>query len=250
LAQTHNDWYALLITESDKESLHEAGDFTMSRQKLFFGCTDDITALHNRNNNREAYMIQNTNGGLPYDGAWVGKCLPYQIGSITWKYKVPTGVLASNFDTTELKLIRDSHGQTFTEQSGIIHSNEGITTGGEYIDNMMSRDFVQARLEEALFGLLIRSNKVAFDNTGLDSIEATMREVFQLCGRQGIIAQVGDEKDMEKSDEGIYMYQVWVPSRSEISTNDRAARKASGIRFSFTVAGAVHGVEVNGVIEV
>ena len=249
LVQTNNDWYVLHITEKDKDSLHSAGDFALINRKMFFGCSDDLSVLNDRNNNREAYMIQNV-GGFSYDAAWVGEGLPHPIGSITWKYRTPTGVLPSMFSTTELNEIRSKNGQTFTEQSGIIYSNEGITTGGEYIDNMMSCDFVHARLEEALFSLKIKSGKVSMDDEGLEMIESAMRGVFKLCGKQKIIAAVGSEADMEKSDEGKYMYQIWVPLRSEIPANDRAERKATGIRFKFTVAGAVHSTEINGIIEI
>jgi len=154
LSLTNNDWYALLITERDKESLHIAGNFTMSNEKIFFGCTPTVEALNNRNNNREAYIIHDKADQF-YEAAWVGVCLPKPIGSITWKYQKPTGVLPASFSTTILKEIRDKKGQTFTKRSGITYSNEGITTGGEYIDNIMSRDFVKARLEEAIFNLKI-----------------------------------------------------------------------------------------------
>ena len=249
LVTTNNDWYALLIAERNPLALVAAGDFAMSNEKLFFGCSADIEALDDRNNNREAYLIHDK-ADKYYEAAWVGLCLPATIGTITWKWKSPTGVLPANFTTTELGEIRSKNGQTFSKQSGVVYSNEGITTGGEYIDNMMSRDFVKARLEEALFGLQIRNGKISFDDSGLAMVESTMREVFQLCGKQKIIAEVGSEEDMKKSDEGVYMYQVFVPSRSEVSVNDRAERKASGIKFKFTVAGAIHKMEVEGTIEV
>lgn len=249
LITAHNDWYALLITERVAASLALAGDFALANEKLFFGCASAIAALTGRNNNREAYLIHNLAAEFP-EAAWVGLCLPQTIGSITWKWKSPTGVSESNFSTTELGQIRDGHGQTFSKRSGIVYSDEGITTGGEYIDNMMSRDYVKTRLEEALFNLQIKNGKIPFDNSGFKIIEATMREVFNTCGQNGIIAKVETEDDQKKSDEGKYMYTITIPERADIPATDRAARKIPGIKFAFTVAGAVHGMEIAGVIEV
>ncbi len=249
LITSHNDWYVLLITERDAASLELAGDFALSNEKMFFGCSASIATLTDRNNNREAYLIHDKATEYP-EAAWVGMCLPKDIGSITWKWKAPTGVSAAGFSTTELNQIRTGKGQTFTKRSGIIYSNEGITTGGEYIDNMMARDYVQARLGEALFNLQVKNDKVPFDNSGFAMIESTMREVFKDCGKNGIIARVTIEDDAELSDEGEYMYTVTVPERADISATDRAARTIPGIKFSFTVAGAVHKMTVNGTIEV
>jgi len=249
LVLTHNDWYALLITERDKESLAEAGDFAMSHEKMFFGCTTDLTALEGRNNKREVYLIHDKADRF-YEAAWVGMCLPKPIGSITWKFKAPTGVLPADYSTTELREIRTNRGQTFTKRSGVIYANEGITTGNEYIDNMMSRDYVKARLEESLFNLEIKSDKVSFDGDGLTLIEAALIEVFDNCGEAKIIAKVENEEDAKKSDKGKYMYKVSVPERSSVPEVDRANRRLPGVKFSFTVAGAVHSMDVEGTIEV
>ncbi len=249
LIGAHNDWYGLLIPERDAASLALAGDFALSNEKMFFGCSDLVAALTDRNNNREAYLIHDKASEYP-EAAWVGMCLPQDIGSITWKWKAPTGVSAAGFTTAELNQIRNGNGQTFTKRSGIIYSNEGITTGGEYIDNMMARDYVKARLGEGLFNLQIKNGKIPFGNGGFAMIEAAIREVFKDCGKRGIIGKVEDKADAALSDEGEYMYAVTVPERADIPATSRASRTIPGIDFSFTVDGAVHKMTVNGTIEV
>lgn len=249
LVGTHNDWYGLLIAERDASSLHTAGDVSLSNEKIFIGCAVSVDALTGRNNIREAYLIHNDAANFP-EAAWAGLCFPQTIGSITWKWKRPTGVVASNFTLTQLNAIRAAKGQTLSERSGIIYSDEGITTGGEYIDVVMSRDFVKARLGEALFALQVRNGKIPFDDSGAAMIESTMREVFKSAAAQGIIARAVSEADKAKSDEGEYMYTVTIPQRSDVPANDRAARNWTGIKFSFTIAGAVHKVDIDGEITI
>lgn len=249
LLQTRSGWYLLMITERDKTSLAAAGAWALANERLFVGCTTDLTALSERNNIREAYLIHDGAAAFP-EAAWVGEALPYSIGEITWKWRTPTGAVASGFTLTQLNTIRSGKGQTLSERSGVVYSDEGITTGGEYIDTIMARDFVKARLGEALFSLFINSKKVPFDGTGAAMIDSALREVFQLCGRQGIIGKVEEEADREYSDEGVYMYTLSVPSRSEVPSADRAARKWSGITFLFVIAGAVHKTAISGTITV
>ncbi|MEW6525085.1 MAG: DUF3383 family protein [Spirochaetota bacterium] len=249
LVLTHNDWYGLLITSRDADDLHTAGTWALGHEKLFIGCTASPTALTDRNNIREAYVIHDKATDYP-EAAWAGLCFPQSIGSITWKWKSPTGVVASSFTLTQLNAIRDGKGQTFSERSGIVYSDEGITTGGEYIDVIMSRDYIKARLGEALFALQTRVGKIPFDDYGGAMLEATIRDVLRQAGKQGIIAKAVSEADKKLSDEGEYMYQVYVPPRSEVPANDRAERKWTGITFSFALAGAVHKTQISGTITI
>lgn len=243
----YNDWYGFLITERDNVTVNAAGDWALANEKLFIGCALASSALTDRNNIREAYLIHDDAANFP-EAAWAGLCLPQEIGSITWKWKTPTGAKASGFTPAQLQEIRDKNGQTLSKRSGVIYSDEGITTGGEYIDVIMSRDYVKARLSENLFAMNIRLPKISMDNSGMSLIESALREVFNECGERGIIAKAESEEDKAKSDEGVYMYKVNVPLRHEIPVNDRAARKVPGITFSFTIAGAVHSYDIDGVI--
>lgn len=249
LVGTHNDWYGLLITERGETSLHAAGDWCLGNEKLFIGCCADVSALTDRNNIREGYLIHDDADNYP-EAAWAGVCFPQAIGSITWKWKTPTGVIAGDFSLTELNAIRDGNGQTLSERSGVVYADEGITTGGEFIDVIMSRDYIKARLAEALFALNIRSRKIPFDDAGAAMMESAIRDVLRQAGKQGIIAQAVSEADKELSDEGEYMYTVTIPERSEVPANDRAARKWTGIEFTFVLAGAVHATEISGTITI
>ncbi len=247
LSQLHDDWYGLLITERDSESLHEAGDWSLGNEKMFIGCTESASALTGRNNIREAYIIHDDADNFP-EAALSGMCFPETPGSITWKWKSPTGVTASTFDLTTLNAIRSGNGQTFSKRSGVVYSDEGITTGGEYIDVVMARDYVKARIGEAIFALQLKVDKIPFDNSGAAMLDACIREVLHQAGEDGIIAVATTEEDKNSSDEGEYMYTLSVPDRSDVPANDRAARKWTGITFKFTLAGAVHGTAIEGTI--
>jgi hypothetical protein len=245
LAQTHNDWYALLIQERLSASLHEAGDAASGMKKLFIGCSADTAALTGRNNIREAYLIHDQASAFP-EAAWAGHCLPKTLGTYTWKWKSPSGVTAANLTSTQLQAIRDAHGQSVESFAGVTFVDEGITTGGEFIDVIQRMDYIQARVHEDLFGLNIRMDQVAYDDKGFALVDATIRTRLKASAAAGMIAAVGSKEDMEYSDDGVHMFKVSVPRRADIPVNDRAARILSGVTFSFVVSGAVHKYNVNG----
>jgi len=243
------DWYVLLIPERDKASLHSAGDAASSIDKIFFGCTSDITALDSRNNIREAYLIHSSPETYP-ECALVGMCLPKTPGSYTWKWKAPNGVTASNFTLTQLNTIREKHGFTMSERAGIVYSDEGITTGGEYIDIIQIRDYIKSTLGTDIFSLQVNCDKIPYTNQGITQIESVIRTRLRICGSMGMIATVDTDADKKNSDEGIYQYTVTIPERSDIAAIDRAARKIPGVAFKLIASGAVHELTIDGVITV
>jgi hypothetical protein len=171
LKASHGDWYGLLITSRTADDLHAAGTWALANEKLFIGCAAAVAALTGRNNIREAYLIHDGAAAFP-EAAWAGLCFPQDIGSITWKWKSPTGVVASGFTLTELNAIRAAKGQTFSKRSGVVYSDNGITTGGEFIDVIMSRDYIKARLGEAIFALQVKVKKIPFDDSGAAMLES------------------------------------------------------------------------------
>jgi len=250
LRTTDDAWYTINIDSRLKADLNAVGTWANSNTKLFIGGSSDITALDTRNVDREAYLIHN-NAVTDYpDCAWVGRVIPEDPGSATWKWKVLNGQNASTFTSTELNTIRTNNGQAIQEQAGATYVNEGITTSGEYIDIIQGQDWVEDQLKIGLLSLLINNNKVALDNTGIAQVEGVVRDVMKRAGDQGIIAAATDDADFALSDDKVYIYQVTTPARSEISTTDRANRTLPDVKFTYTTAGAIHKVEVTGKITV
>ncbi len=256
-------FYAVFIPERTKTDLYEAGTWASDNKKFFFGCTDDITALTGRNNEREAFLIHDKPDSytITIDGqstvfytypecAWAGQNLPKDPGSITWKWKSLNNQIAANFTSTELGTIREDKGQTITEIGGVPVVNEGITTKGEYIDVIRGQDWVKARIEEGLYQLFISNDKIPMDNTGIAQVEGVVRSVLKQAGNMGIIARATTEAELANSDDKEYMYKVTVPKREDLSMNDRAARKLSGVHFVYWLAGAIHEAQVQGKITV
>jgi len=249
LVTTFDEFYAVLIDSRETADLLAAGSWANSNQKFFFGCSEDPSDLPGNTADREAYLIHDTPTDYP-ECAWVGKELPKTPGSNTWKWKRLSGQSASEFTSTQLNTIRTNNGNALQEQAGVIFTNEGVTTSGEYIDIIIGQDWVEDQLRTGLLGLFVRNDKIPMDDTGIAQVEGVVRDVLKRAGDNGIIAAAVSEDDMLLSDDKVYMYQVTVPLRSEISANDRANRTLTNVKFVYTTAGAIHKVTVTGYIQV
>lgn len=243
----NDTWYALLIADRTKAEIHVAGTWANSNKKLFFGCSDDITILDDRNNDREILVCHTRPEDYP-EAAWVGQNLNKAPGSITWKWKQLNGQIAASYDMTELNTIREKNGQTLTEFSGAIIMNEGKTTSGEFIDVIHGQDWVEAMLEADLFKLATDNEKIPFDNDGISQVESVIRARMRIAGNAGIIAKAVTDEEQKRSDDGEYLYTVTVPTRDEVSSQDRGARHLPDVAFSYELAGAIHRITVNGKI--
>lgn len=249
-----NSWYALFIPSRIKTDLHEAGDWCGANGKLFIGGTTDKTALTGRNQIREAYLISNDAANFP-EVAWSGSVMTYTPGSATWSFKKSNGVVESGFNTTDTNAILnpstgDAPGNVFANMAGVVVSAYGKTTGLEFIETIVSRDYVQARMLEALSRLLIVNKKIPYTLAGFALVESEIRSVLRDAGLKGIIAEVSSDDDKTRSDLNDYQYQVVIPqSLDEIPTNDRANFKLP-ISFKFRIAGAVHYMDISGTITV
>ena len=249
LKTTNDDWYAICVESREKADLNAVGTWANSNKKFFFGGTDDITSLTDRNVDREAYLVHDNDDTDFPECAWVGKCISKTPGSATWKWKTLSGQNASTFTSTELNTIRTNSGQALQSQKNVVFVNEGLCTSGEYIDIILGQDWVEDQLTTDLLSLFLKNDKIAFDDTGIAQVEGVVRDVLRRAGDNGIIARAVSDDDLEISDDKVYIYQVTMVSRADTSASDRAARTYQGISFVYTTAGAIHKTTVTGYIQ-
>ena len=188
LITTDNDWYGICIDSRAKADLQGAGTWANSNKKFFFGGTSDLTALTDRNIDREAYLIHDNLLADYPECAWVGQNMPKQPGSITWKWKSLSGQNASTFTSTQLNTIRTNNGQALQTQAGATYVNEGKTTSGEFIDIIHGQDWVDDQLQIGLLALFVNNDKIAMDDSGIALVEGGVRDVLKRAGDNSIIA--------------------------------------------------------------
>ncbi|MBW2672320.1 MAG: DUF3383 family protein [Deltaproteobacteria bacterium] len=243
LIKTNSDWYFLLSPERGEAAIKEIAAWVQANKKLYVTCPDGtvndvITYATDIAGDRTALIYHDDPSQYP-DAAWVGRCAPENPGSITWKFKTLQGITPANVSTTDITNLHSANANTYVQKLGVNQTSEGLTTGNEYIDIIRGQDWVEARMSEAIHRLLFTSPKIPYDNRGIAMVVSTIQAVLQYATDREIIARDSD---------GNGMWSVTAPDRSEILTNYIANRILPDVEFEFVAAGAIHKVQIRGVI--
>lgn len=171
------------------------------------------------------------------DAAWLGRQLPTEPGSSTWKFKQLGGVSPSKLTSNERKILKDKNGNTYENRGGVSVTSEGTVASGEFIDIIRGVDWLSARITETIFTRLVNSEKVPFTDGGAAIIEADIRSNLDQGVAQGFLA--ADPP-----------FEINIPRVADVPVLDRTARNLPDITFNAPLAGAVHSASINGVVKV
>ena len=247
----HDDFYFLLLASRTQADIEEAASWAGANGKLFVAQADiseevsTITTMAGNIASSRVALYAHDGGTSEIDqyldAAIVGRMAPTDAGSATWKFKTLDGVSIATYSNTDQNTLLDANVNSYVRRMGVDMTNDGLETSGGYIDIQEAKDWLKARIEESIFFLLYSNEKIPYDNTGIAQVVNSLKGVLKRAVRQEIIAT-------NLADKGLW--SVDVPLRSEIAKNDIANRILPDINFEATVAGAIHTVQVEGVLKV
>lgn len=246
----NDDWYAVLLDSyglAEISALAANVEATGTPGKLFLASTSDsdvltssaadIASVLQAASYVRTAIMWHENPHIGIEAGWGGACLPFDPGSITWNLFTIAGATASAMTSSEIAFIEAKAGNYYLLISGRNVTQNGITPGADFIDTTRGIDFIAARLAENIFARLAAANKIPFTDPGISIIEAEVRGVMDLGVTQSIFTN-----DPAPT--------VTVPRAAAVSTVDRANRLLPDVNWTAQLAGAVHNVEVNGIVTV
>lgn len=210
--------------------------------KLYFASldTDDSTTITVSGLRRTVLFYCDATEEVPVPAAaLVGETAGRTAGSFTYKNLILSGIAAQEMTEAELSAIHDKGGITFISKAGDNVTSEGKVAGGEYIDVIDSEDYIIQQLAYKTQKVLNNAAKVPYDNNGIAMLESVAADVLLGAYNNGMIATKED---------GSPDYSVSYALRADTKEADRANRVYLGGSFAFTLAGAIHTVEITGTI--
>ena len=198
---------------------------------------------------RTVVVFYNDSSIATPEAAVVGATAGLTVGAFTYKNIILTGVKGLSLTDNN---IADIHGQnaiTILTKAGDIVTSEGKTAAGEYIDVIDTIDWIISNIEYQTQKILNNQAKVPYTNTGIGMLESATINVLETAGRMGMLSpSASSDTDTSSTSGGSYNYTTNFALREETNSSDRSQRKYIGGKFSFTISGAIHEVEVNGEI--
>ena len=178
------------------------------------------------------------------DAGCVGYWAGMPVGSLTLDTKTFNNVSAATWNSGDLAtMLANTPGVAapipYVKQAGVPVLAGSWTTNGTYADLRRCKDWLKARMKEALFALLLQNPKVPFTQHGFNMVRHALEGVLNRAANRGILqkrAGIGDGR-----------WEIEIPTLAWLAKNDSAAlsqRILRTIRVRCWPQGAIEAFEV------
>lgn len=237
----NSSWFALLAGTHTAANVLALAGYISTTKKLYFTSTQDAAAIAVATTDigsqlkalgyDQTNVMFNTTADTTYpEAAWVGSQLTYTPGSNTWEFKTLEGVPVNNLSSTARSNLESKNISYYITVAGVNITKNSKMADGTWIDQQVGVFWTESRMQEAIFGLLVRKPKVPLTDEGITLVEAQQRSVLSLGVRNGLYES----------------YTVTPPRKADIPKNLVAQRIAGDFKFEAVLAGAMHKVIVRG----
>lgn len=243
VAAENNAWYGLIAATRTLADQQMVADWTEANNKLFVTATDskaataDMLEYASVNTLDRTAVIYHSTADLTADddwadAAWLGKMFPKDPGTANWAFKSLATVAADDLSGAEQATIEGVNGNYYISVAGISVTRLGTVGSGEYLDIIRGIDWLEARIQQEVFGDLQRNDKVAFTDAGVQVVLSALRSVLQEAQDAGLLAS----------------YTATAPEVADVSVTDKGNRLLPDVNFTGVLAGAINVVEINGTV--
>lgn len=247
-------WYGLTICSQTKADILQVAAYIETQLKIFIAdsadaailvaatTTDVASVLKSFSYKRTAILYSGTvNDGAA--AAWLGGQLPQTPGASTWKFKQLVGIAPDQLTSSQrntcigLPGIPQKNCNIYDVVGGVPITEEGIMSGGQFIDLTVFIDWLVSTMQVNVYTLLVQAPKIPYTDQGIAIVENGVRQTLNQGISNGGI-------------DGNSPVVVNVPAVLDIPVADRAERLLPDVTFSCRLAGAIHFVEIHGTVTV
>ena len=250
IALEDNDWYCLLTHYNSNAVVLAADAWIQTQSKIYLpdvseteaatttvGNSDTLDDMATLNRERTG-GIYHWNAGEMFAAAWAGKNLPNDPGSISWKFWTLSGVTVKKLTSTQrANLVARSANFYETVAGDEDMTSEGTTADGDWIDVQRGLDWIEDDMSKGVFGVLKGAKKVPFTDAGVAMLEKEMKATLKRAVTMGILAASPAPT-------------VTVPAVADVSAVNKTNRTVPDMKFTATLAGAVHKATLTGIVSV
>lgn len=247
IANENNEWYCLLTHFNSNAYVLAAAGWIETQKKIYVvsvnetdsvtqadGASDTIDDLQTAARARTSGMYHPSPAAF-LGAALAGRCLPIDPGGETWALKRLSGPAPVKLTATQRANLVARFGNSYESVAGVNVTFQGKMADGDFIDVQRGLDFLEDDIQKSVFEALVGVNKVPYTDRGVALLVAALRGALTRSFLAGII----------NAD-----FVITFPKVADVSTADKTARLLPDVKFTATLQGAIHKVNVVGVISV
>ncbi len=254
-----NDWFGLLLDSNSKAEVLAAAAYIEPKRKVFFYSTADYAAKDGSSTTDVMFLTK----GLDYFstlGLWhqdVGSLLaPGALalflvttpGNGILAHNEVVGVLASDTAPNGSPWLSDTEGAAVLAKNGNIYETlgsqgdlyGGTVAGGDFVDNVRFIDFMYARIQETMIGL-VQAGIVKMTDKGIQKAVSTLLNLLLSWTKTPYEAL---------DDSPANAPTVTAPTLAQIPKADLAIRKLPAMTFGCRLQGAIQLFDITGNVDI
>lgn len=170
------------------------------------------------------------------------KAMSYHAGEETWALKSLASITPSTLTSTFIAALSEDNINYIISVASKTVTMGGKTNGGEWIDIIRFRDWLQNDMQVRVVNLLIANPKIPYTDAGIGLVENQMLASLKEGQNYGGIAPTEYDSDGN----AIVGYETSVPLAADITSTQKASRILTDCKFAARLAGAIHMVEITG----
>lgn len=252
IALEDNSWYMILYPYNSKACALIISAYAEANKKLYFAQSSDsnnatlaigadaATSLMGQAKTsayKRTIVDYHPSPSDFSDAAWIGRVAPIDPGRETWSLKNLAGVAAVNMTATHTTNVEAKNGNHYQTVGNVAVMRNGMASSGQFVDLTRFLDWLEATMGAGIFSRMAALDKVPFTDEGVSIVEAEIRAALdEGVGRKAISTDTP--------------YVVTAPKVATVSTANKNLRLLPDMKFSFVYSGAIHKVQVNGVVSI
>lgn len=247
----NGDWYGVVVSTRTKTDQQKVADWVEASKKLCILASSDTSIINNafnetpadiadyirvNNYDRTAVFYHPQAGSLTDEvapeAAWMGKGFPKDPGSITWAFKTLSGVPTYALASAQITNAEGKYANFYTLVADVAITQFGRVGSGEYIDVIHGIDWLSARIQNLVFTPLVQQDKVQYTDVGVQIVVSQLKAALEEAIDVGLLAS----------------FEVSFPLVADISADKKRERTLPDVKFTAVLAGAIHKVQIDGVV--
>lgn len=262
------DWYGFTPTAELRDD-PEVGDnlneiiqaavWAEARVKVFNNDTDDRRVLDSLNTSNIGYRLsqlsyrRTTTSFNEVPGQYLSTSAASRAFSTnfngvdthyTLKFKQMPGITVARMTESQKQALDGNNCNAYISVGGNSMYAEGVMANGNFFDEVHAIDWLQNAVETNAFGTLYTApNKVAMTNNDVNKIQQNVERALEEAVVNGFAAPGFTQA-------GIYLAKGYESNAQRVEDRpEGSGRQGPNLSFTLLGAGAIHGIEINGVFE-
>lgn len=237
IAQNNNDWFGYSHSFGSTDDMVTASAWVAANKKYGFFL---IRAIENPNLNTSFSSVWYTPLGYTGPAQWlqvaVASALLAQIpGSYTAALQPLQLVTPTQLTSTQEGDLRTQKTNQYSNVSGSPITWDGVTQSIGFIDTYIGVIYLEARISEDVFAQMAAVSKIPYTNAGVALIVQAVQARLDQSVVEGYLTD--DPAPVTTA-----------PLVQDISAVDKSNRLLPNVEFVAVTAGAIHTVQINGVV--